>query len=157
MRFELKFLQLQNSPAIPDRFVMPNDSQNEILHSWKEISAYIGRGVRTLQRYERLMGFPIRRPLGKRRSSVMAFRVEVDAWLQRSPHRGFRTRGEDNTLTTKLAEARQQSRLNRERATTNREQAAQIRQMVRQQREQIRQLNEQIAASLAKHSQALQR
>ena len=137
---------------------MLNDSQNEILHSWKEISAYIERGVRTLQRYERLMAFPILRPLGKRRSSVMAFRVEVDAWLQRAPQRGFRTRGgEDNTLTAKLAEARQQSRLNRERATTNREQAAQIRQMVRQQREQIRQLNEQLVASLSKRPQAIQR
>lgn len=57
----------------------------QILHSWKEISSYIGRGVRTLQRYETHLGFPIHRPLGKPRSSVLAFKHEIDAWMAKTP------------------------------------------------------------------------
>src|SRR5690242_20447129 len=58
-----------------------------VLHSWKEISSYTGRGVRTIQRYEVQLGFPIHRPAGSPRSAVLAFSDEVDAWLDRSPMR----------------------------------------------------------------------
>lgn len=58
-----------------------------ILHSWKEISNYTGRGVRTIQRYEVQLGFPIHRPAGSPRSAVLAFSDEVDEWLNRSPKR----------------------------------------------------------------------
>ena len=58
-----------------------------VLHSWKEISSYTGRGVRTIQRYEVQLGFPIHRPAGSPRSAVLAFSDEVDAWLSRSPMR----------------------------------------------------------------------
>lgn len=62
---------------------MPITSSRErkILNSWKEIAAYTGRGVRTIQRYEAVYGFPVHRPAKKRHSSVMAFTDEVDAWL----------------------------------------------------------------------------
>ncbi|HKR32428.1 MAG TPA: hypothetical protein VJT08_18240 [Terriglobales bacterium] len=52
-----------------------------ILNSWKEVSQYVGRGVRTLQRYERTLGFPIRRVAGRPHTSVMAFSDEIDTWL----------------------------------------------------------------------------
>ncbi|HEU5233275.1 MAG TPA: hypothetical protein VFU50_10465 [Terriglobales bacterium] len=58
----------------------------QILHSWKEIASYTGRGVRTLQRYEANLGFPIHRPLGKPRSSVLAFKDEIDRWFAATPH-----------------------------------------------------------------------
>ena len=58
---------------------------SQVLHSWKDISSYSGRGVRTLQRYESHFGFPIHRPLGKPRSSVLAFREEIDRWLAETP------------------------------------------------------------------------
>jgi len=48
---------------------------SEVLNSWKEIAAYVGRGVRTVQRWERELGFPVRHPLGSRRT-VMALREE---------------------------------------------------------------------------------
>lgn len=53
----------------------------EILNSWKEIATYVGRGVRTVQRWERELRFPVRRPRGKQRSAVIAFKKEIDAWL----------------------------------------------------------------------------
>ena len=62
-------------------------SARHVLHSWKEISSYTGRGVRTIQRYEVQLGFPIHRPAGSPRSAVLAFSDEVDAWLNRSPMR----------------------------------------------------------------------
>jgi hypothetical protein len=55
-----------------------------VLNSWKEIATYLGRGVRTVQRWERELGLPIRRPRGKDRSAVMAFQHELDDWLRHS-------------------------------------------------------------------------
>jgi hypothetical protein len=57
----------------------------QVLHSWKEIASYLGRGVRTLQRYESNLGLPVHRPLGKARSSVLAFKDEIDRWLKETP------------------------------------------------------------------------
>ena len=59
--------------------------ERTILNSWKEIATYVGRGVRTVQRYELQLGFPVRRPAGMFRGSVMAFSDEIDAWLNRAP------------------------------------------------------------------------
>jgi predicted DNA-binding transcriptional regulator AlpA len=61
-------------------------AQRRILHSWKEIASYVGRGVRTIQRYEVQLGLPVHRLAGSR-SAVMAFSDEIDAWLNRTPTR----------------------------------------------------------------------
>lgn len=53
-----------------------------VLSSWKEIAAYLGRSVRTVQRMEVELGLPIRRPKGHARSSVMAIPHELDEWLK---------------------------------------------------------------------------
>ena len=59
----------------------------QILSGWKEIANYLGKGVRTVQRYERYMGLPVRRPAGKPRGSVVATKAEIDAWVAASPIR----------------------------------------------------------------------
>lgn len=64
--------------------------RSDVLNSWKEIAHYIGVGVRTVQRYEEELGFPIRRTHGNSRSSVFAMRTEVDAWLLTLPLRWSR-------------------------------------------------------------------
>jgi predicted DNA-binding transcriptional regulator AlpA len=61
--------------------------ERRVLHSWKEIATYTGRGVRTLQRYEAQYGFPVRRPAGGPRSAVLALSGEIDQWLAKSPKR----------------------------------------------------------------------
>src|ERR1051325_5251415 len=58
--------------------------QAQFLSGWKEIANYMGKGVRTIQRYERDLGFPVRRPAGKSTGSVVATKVEVDAWITAS-------------------------------------------------------------------------
>jgi hypothetical protein len=57
------------------------------LSGWKEIASYLSKGVRTVQRYERYLGLPVRRPAGKSRGSVVATRAELDAWVSASPIR----------------------------------------------------------------------
>src|SRR5215472_10617372 len=59
----------------------------EILNGWKEIASYLGKAVRTVQRYERVLGLPVRRPGGKSIASVIATKVELDAWVVAAPVR----------------------------------------------------------------------
>jgi predicted DNA-binding transcriptional regulator AlpA len=51
------------------------------LTSWKEIAQYLGKGVRTVQRWERSLELPVRRPVGKPNGIVLADTEEIDAWL----------------------------------------------------------------------------
>lgn len=50
------------------------------LDSWKEIAAHLGRRVRTVQRWEREEGLPVRRHAHRRRGTVYALVDELDAW-----------------------------------------------------------------------------
>ena len=52
----------------------------EVIDSWKEISRYLSRDVRTLQRWERTKGLPVRRMPGGARPGVYALKPELDAW-----------------------------------------------------------------------------
>lgn len=56
-------------------------SGRKILSSWKEIASHMGRGVRTVQRYEAL-GLPVIRVHCRPRSSVAAFAEEINAWIE---------------------------------------------------------------------------
>src|SRR5437588_5405973 len=60
-------------------------SSQAVLNSWKEIAEYVGRGVRTLQRWEQFYGFPVHRPAGNHKSAVFAVPAEVDEWLRTRP------------------------------------------------------------------------
>lgn len=54
----------------------------ERLESWKQIAAYLQRDVRTVQRWEKREGLPVRRHQHERLSSVSADTAELDAWLE---------------------------------------------------------------------------
>ena len=60
-------------------------TNGDVLNSWKEIATYVGRGVRTVQRWEQELHLPVRRPRGKHRSAVIALKQDIDLWL-RTPH-----------------------------------------------------------------------
>ena len=51
------------------------------LNGWKEIAAYVGRSVRTVQRWEKDFGLPVRRFGLSRPESVFALSREIDEWL----------------------------------------------------------------------------
>jgi hypothetical protein len=61
--------------------------RREVLTGWKDIATYLGRGVRTVQRYERAFSLPVRRPSGKSAGSVLAKKAELDAWTAGVPLR----------------------------------------------------------------------
>jgi hypothetical protein len=55
-----------------------------VLGSWKEIARYLGKGVRTVQRWERQSALPVHRPSGSRKGVVLAFPAELDKWARGS-------------------------------------------------------------------------
>lgn len=58
----------------------------ERLDSWKEISTYVNREIRTCHRWAKDLGLPVRKINDKSlRSSVFAYKDEIDEW--------FKTRG----------------------------------------------------------------
>jgi hypothetical protein len=53
-----------------------------LLDSWKEIAAFLGREVRTVQLWEKREGLPVHRHFHVSRASVHAFRSELVAWRE---------------------------------------------------------------------------
>lgn len=52
------------------------------LDGWKRIAAYLNRDVRTVRRWEKHQGLPVRRLMHDRQATVYAYRHELDAWLR---------------------------------------------------------------------------
>ena len=52
-----------------------------VLTSWKEIARYMGKGVRTVQRWEQDFGLPVRRPLGSNKKAILARPHDLDVWI----------------------------------------------------------------------------
>lgn len=63
----------------------PTDTDR--LGGWKEIASFVGKGVRTAQRWERDFGLPVRRLGGSGSEVVFASRAEIAAWMQSAAHR----------------------------------------------------------------------
>ncbi len=57
-----------------------HESGKDRLESWKAIAVYLGREVRTVQRWEKGEGLPVHRHLHSTNGSVYAFRSEIDGW-----------------------------------------------------------------------------
>jgi formylglycine-generating enzyme required for sulfatase activity/dienelactone hydrolase len=55
--------------------------KGNILESWKEIAAHLGRNVRTCQLWERQHGLPIHRLDGSPKARVFAYTAELDRWF----------------------------------------------------------------------------
>ena len=61
--------------------------RSEIVSGWKDIANYLGKGVRTVQRYEREGGLPVRRPSHKKAGSVLATKHDLNVWIAGMPFR----------------------------------------------------------------------
>jgi hypothetical protein len=57
-------------------------TEPHVLTSWKEIAAYLGKGVRTVQRWESDLGLPVRRPYGVEKHVIVALPEELDKWTR---------------------------------------------------------------------------
>lgn len=70
----------------------------DVLECWKEISAYLNHDIRTVQRWERERGLPVRRIPGGEKPRVYAVKSELNAWRRtRGIHLGP-TQGSDETV-----------------------------------------------------------
>ena len=78
------------------------------LTSWKEISLYLGKGVRTVQRWEQQMGLPVRRPQSPVKGVVLALTDELDLWVRSQFENG--SESELELLRSELAEVRQENK-----------------------------------------------
>jgi hypothetical protein len=53
-----------------------------VLSSWEDIANHVGKGVRTVQRWELERGLPVRPPHGHTsKSEVLLYRDEAGAWM----------------------------------------------------------------------------
>jgi TolB-like protein/Flp pilus assembly protein TadD len=52
------------------------------LDSWKEIATHLNHSSRTVRRWEQEEGLPVHRHLHRKKGTVYAFSIEVDAWLR---------------------------------------------------------------------------
>jgi hypothetical protein len=105
-------------------------STGQVLTSWKEIAAYMGKGVRTVQRWEAEMKLPVRRP-GEDRHIVLAFPQELDAWARRkleAPEQEKRSSKQPDPHThAQLQRMRNLVRIMMDRLETNREYVEKLR------------------------------
>jgi hypothetical protein len=64
---------------------MPSKDEHEsstVLTCWKDIARYLGKGVRTVQRWEQDLALPVRRPHNKGPKGPVAARpADLDKWL----------------------------------------------------------------------------
>jgi hypothetical protein len=52
------------------------------MNGWKEIALHLGKGTRTVQRWEKLYGLPVHRIGREGGEIVYAFRDEIDRWME---------------------------------------------------------------------------
>jgi TolB-like protein/tetratricopeptide (TPR) repeat protein len=69
-------------PSPGGRTIPDPPSDEPRLESWGEIAAYLRREIRTVQRWERYQGLPVRRLLIGKLGSVYAYRSELDKWYR---------------------------------------------------------------------------
>jgi hypothetical protein len=77
----------------------PGPAATDRLSGWKDIATFLGKGVRTVQRWEKEFGLPVHR-LGKDGGEiVLASKHEIEQWLETWTHRS-RHPGTPTTRTT---------------------------------------------------------
>ena len=69
-------------PPLGERHIPDPPTDEPRLESWGEIAAYLRREIRTVQRWERYQGLPVRRLLIGKLGSVYAYRSELDKWYR---------------------------------------------------------------------------
>ncbi len=90
---------------LPSHPEAEESSRASRLETWGEIAAYLGREIRTVQRWEKSMGLPVRR-LGTgpdKQSRVFAFRHEIDAWWKEHETLGKGPEAEDSATAVEVA------------------------------------------------------
>src|ERR1700704_2287466 len=80
VRVSLNKAEPVDEQIVEDRPV--SRAADDRLDSWKEIAFYLNRDVRTVRRWEKDQGLPVRRHQHQKGASVFAYKSEIDAWRQ---------------------------------------------------------------------------
>lgn len=121
-------------------------SQNTaVLTSWKDIARYMGKGVRTVQRWEMDFGLPVRRPQGSNKKAVLARPRDLDAWValrctSRAQQQGAHAENGSVPQYGKLAMLNAQIETSRKLRENNAELMTQVRQQLNELRRQVLEL-----------------
>ncbi|BBB32211.1 hypothetical protein TTHT_0635 [Thermotomaculum hydrothermale] len=75
------------------------------LDGWKEISEYVGKSAKTIHRWEKQDGFPIRRIKDKK--SVFAYTDEIDKWLAERNKKDKPEQTHNNLVTENILKDKQ--------------------------------------------------
>ena len=70
---------------------------SEVLSSWKDVAAHLGKSVRTVQRWEAELGLPIHRPDRRQQRIILAYPEELKTWV------GSRVNGNGTEFHLRLA------------------------------------------------------
>ena len=62
----------------------PSNEKNTRFDGWGEIASFLGRGIRTVRRWEKDAALPVRRLFRGHRCPVYAYRNELAAWVSHS-------------------------------------------------------------------------
>jgi prefoldin subunit 5 len=150
-------------------------THDEMLSGWKDIANYMGKGVRTVQRYERDLGLPVRRVSGNPSGAVVATKSDLDSWVRSSAtaqeslnrsQKALNVAQESRNITQDLRNVSQDSRnvsqdaFNRDSRrgrTRLREQVGELRRelsRLRQQVKEMRQRQDVMASAIKDYSKA---
>ena len=77
---------------------------SKMLSSWKEIAHFFGKGVRTVQRWEKTLDLPIHRPPGAPSNVVLARTSDLEEWMHGGQARAA-VRQEESTGSSALVDA----------------------------------------------------
>jgi TolB-like protein/Tfp pilus assembly protein PilF len=83
---------MQGNLPVPQQ--VSERSPDDCLDSWMAIAFYVGRTVRTVQRWEKTEEFPVHRHQHDKGNTVKAYKSEIDAWLRERQRLG-KDNGED--------------------------------------------------------------
>ncbi len=78
-----------NRGTKPEPSLVP--ARKDVLNGWKEIAQYISRDIRTVERWEKQRGLPVRRIPGAGRGVVYARVSELEQWLAGHTSEGVKT------------------------------------------------------------------
>jgi hypothetical protein len=74
---------MSSGSATPSGSPEGTNERSARLDSWKEIAAYLNRDIRTVQRWEKVAGLPVRRLQKPGLRAVFAYTSDLDEWLGR--------------------------------------------------------------------------
>lgn len=117
---------------------------SESLSCWKDIAAYFGKGVRTVQRWEHVLAMPVRRPTGATRQVVFALPEELDEWVRKTLVPTAAARPEShvgNACQDRIDQSVRLHSATRRQMDALHQQIAELRLLVKQQNDLLKRLN----------------